>query len=324
MQKIKMALLFFLLFSATQLFAEDLSMQQYRELLRDYRNGQHSSTASKLINFGVKSLIERNNDLSQVLDPLRLKEKKTIIAAIALQAETAVQSTESNRAIYINEAIALAKLLDVKQATAIEEELHLAVSLSLYRRLQIVDALRFIEPVAERFDSTVAIQYAFANLAELNGSLIFLAKARQAYEHILSLQPENTLAQIRLGRVLSVLGHSSEAIAILKTAVFKLNNFAHRTIGLLSLGNAYRASGDLLQARHYYREAFTIDPTSQPAAVSLSHTLRELGEDQQSRKVIQTSMKTVVTNRMDSWTVYQLGDSVNAAVIWQNFRAKFK
>ena len=230
------------------------------------------------------------------------------------------------RNFYLDEAVALSSALGRGEGIVLTRDIHLAVAYSLFRRYRVVDALAVLDPVAERFPEDAAVQYAFGNLAELSGfiegSERKLIRARAAYESVLARNPNHARARMRLGRVLVLRSEPEAGTRHLEASLETLVDPAHRTIALLSLGDAARSSGRLEDASGLYVRALREDPQCQSAAVALSHTLRQLGDGAGAQDVISKSMENVERFAPpDSWLAYRLGDSSRAKELWDELRS---
>ena len=315
--------------------AEELTLAKYREILVTYRDGRFAVAADQLLAFELASVSLRNDELPAVLDLERPSERRDLLAAVVLHAEAALRSIGGSavgsgdtvrRNFYLDEAVALSSALGRGEGIVLTRDIHLAVAYSLFRRYRVVDALAVLDPVAERFPEDAAVQYAFGNLAELSGfiegSERKLIRARAAYESVLARNPNHARARMRLGRVLVLRSEPEAGTRHLEASLETLVDPAHRTIALLSLGDAARSSGRLEDASGLYVRALREDPQCQSAAVALSHTLRQLGDGAGAQDVISKSMENVERFAPpDSWLAYRLGDSSRAKELWDELRS---
>ena len=310
--------------------AEELALDKYREILATYREGSFTVAADQLLTFELASVSRRNEELPAVLDLDRPSDRRDLMAAIVLQADTALRSDDTlRRNFYLGEVGALLISLGRGEGLFLQRDIHLAVAYSLFRRYRIVDALAVLDPVAERYPEDTAVQYAFGNLAELSGfidgSERKLLRARAAYENILARNPNDARARMRLGRVLLALREPEAGRLQLEASLETLVDPAHKAIALLSLGDAARSSGRLEDASVLYDQALHEDPQCQSAAVALSHTLRQLGDAARARDVVRKSMENI--ERFvppDSWLAYRLGDSTRAKELWDKLRSRIR
>ena len=306
---------------------EELTLDKYREILATYRGGSFTVAADQLLTFELSSVSRRNEELPAVLELDRPSDRRDLVAAVVLQAETALRSDDTvRRNFYLGEVGALLKSLGRGEGLFLQRDIHLAVAYSLFRRYRVAEALSVLDPVAERYPEDTAVQYAFGNLAELlgfiDGSERQLLRARAAYENVLARNPNDARTRMRLGRVLLALRESEAGRLQLKASLETLVDPAHKTIALLSLGDAARSSGRLEEASVLYDQALQEDPQCQSAAVALSHTLRQLGDVAKSRDVVTKSMENIERfPPLDSWLAYRLGDSTKAKELWDTLRS---
>ena len=310
--------------------ADELTLDTYRELLATYRDGRFTVAADKLLAFERASVSLRNDELPGVLDLDRPSERRDLVAAIVLHADTALRTGDRiRRNFYLDEAVDLSISLGRGEGVLLQRDIHLAVAYSLFQRYLVVDALGILEPVAERFPEDAAVQYAFGNLAELSGwlegSKPNLVRARAAYGSVLARNPDDARSRMRLGRVLLLLNEPKAATIQLEASLQTLVDPAHKTIALLSLGDVARSSGRLEDASILYGEALREDPQCQSAAVALSHTLRQLGDDRRARDLMEKSMEDIGRFAPpDSWLAYRLGDSTRAKELWDTLRSRIR
>ena len=237
--------------------ADELTLDTYRELLATYRDGRFTVAADKLLAFERASVSLRNDELPGVLDLDRPSERRDLVAAIVLHADTALRTGDRiRRNFYLDEAVDLSISLGRGEGVLLQRDIHLAVAYSLFQRYLVVDALGILEPVAERFPEDAAVQYAFGNLAELSGwlegSKPNLVRARAAYGSVLARNPDDARSRMRLGRVLLLLNEPKAATIQLEASLQTLVDPAHKTIALLSLGDVARSSGRLEDASILY------------------------------------------------------------------------
>jgi tetratricopeptide (TPR) repeat protein len=112
-------------------------------------------------------------------------------------------------------------------------------------------------------------------------------EARRYYESAVKIDPEADLARLRLGVV-------SWRLRELETAANRLREVTERSqltrplfLAHLFLGRVHEDESRLEEAEAEYRQALTLDPGAQSAAVALSHVLRLRGDGEGARQVLQ-------------------------------------
>jgi tetratricopeptide (TPR) repeat protein len=323
--------------SPGQPVAEEITLKRYIELVTTYREGEYRDSADRLVAFGLEDLSETNEEFVNALDLRRsnVNKQKQLLAAILLLTEAALLNPIPEESdFYLNEAMVLSVWLGItgmgeEKGTEFLQKLHIAAAYRLFYQRRIIDALRVLSPAAARFRSDASTQFAFGTLAEIVGWMLGsadrLQEAGSTYERALSVEPGNARAEVRLGRVLTLLGEYDTAIPHLENALVSLSDKHHRTVGLLSLGDAFRKTGRLERGVELYEEAVRLDPKCQAAFVVLSHTLRELGKNEQSESIIASSLDSSKGAASDdSWTRYLMGDSSQHAALWRELRAELQ
>jgi tetratricopeptide (TPR) repeat protein len=318
------------LFSAPTLQAQQLTAERHRELIEDYRAGNHDEAAEALSGFGREVVRKRDTEFLAALDLDRPADRKRLLAGVLLLTETAVVSAVTAASdFYLDEAERLTTSFGEEEGIALQKDIHLAASYRLFNEGRVADALRVIEPAALRYPMDPSLQFAFGSLAELTGSRRtsgdLLEKARVAYESILLVEPANSSAALRLGRVLCLQRKYQEAAPRLRSALVSIDALPERVVGLLSLGNAMRATGSPEAALDLYRTALELDPNSQAGTVVLAYTLRELGSHEEAAAVLDSSLRPAFgASSSDSFQLYIMADSRSYALRWSELRARMR
>jgi tetratricopeptide (TPR) repeat protein len=318
------------LLSAPTLQAQELTTERYRALIEDYRAGNHDEASDALSGFGREETRKRDTEFLAGLDLDRPADRRHLLAAILLLTETAVVSTLAAASdFYLDEAVRLTTSLGEEEGIALQKDIHLAASYRLFDEGRVGDALRVIEPAAFRYPTDPSLQFAFGSLAELIGprraATDLLEKARVAYESVLLVEPANSSAALRLGRVLCLQRKFQEAAPRLRSALASVDARPERVVGLLSLGNALRATGSPEAALDLYRTALELDPNSQAATVVLAYTLRELGSQEEAAAVLESSFGPAFgASSADSFQVYIMADSDSHLERWSELRSRMR
>jgi tetratricopeptide (TPR) repeat protein len=307
-------------------FPEELTLSVYRGLVSEYRDGSFRSAAERLVQFERERVGELNDTLLRTLDIERLDERRVLRSAILLSAEAALSArTPGGTDFFLNEAMRLsARLEDGAESEELRKRIHVAVAYSLYRRHRIADALRVLEPAARRYDSDPEVQFAFGSLTELSGWLnsraSLLEQAAGAYRRTLDARPDHSRALVRLGRVLVLLGEHEAALPYVQSGLEHGVPNAEHVVGLLSLGDVLRKKSSVGEAIEAYRNARSIDPDSQAAAVALANALWVSGRMDEARALVDESFAINEKDTDDSIQEYMMGDSSSHFVLWSLLR----
>jgi tetratricopeptide (TPR) repeat protein len=310
--------------------ARELTVEDFRAFVEDYRNGNHSEAAQALRDSEPKTLSARSVEFLAGLDLDRPADRQRLFAGILLLTESALLLTSPDvRDAYLDEAVKLTTTLAEEEGIALQKELHLAASYRLFHQRRVMDALHVLEPAVARYPSDSSLQFGLGTLLELGGWLqsspALLERARGAYEAILVLEPGDARAALRLGRVLCLLRRYEDAVPHLRSAVSAELSVPERVVGLLSLGDALRDAGSAEEGLGFYREALDLDPSSQAARVALSYTLRETGRLEEARGVLEPgfALATDIPGP-DSFQRYLRADSDSHDERWRALRERLR
>lgn len=179
--------------------------------------------------------------------------------------------------------------------------------------------------------------------------------ARQAFEQLLRLQPDDAQARLRLGVIHARAGRPLRAVAQLRRATELRPDWAE---AWLRLGTATFRAGNILEAERPLRRALELDPGLWPATVSLASVLersrrldearallvplarlpappptvamtwagllRRLGEPEVALPVVQASLRTTMPAAERGLLLHALGDLLDDLGRWEEAFAAFE
>lgn len=149
----------------------------------------------------------------------------------------------------------------------------------------------------------------------------WLKDARDAYVRCLEADPTRAETRVRLGRVLWRLGEGEAARQALEGALSRTGDRALLYLAHLFLGRVHEDAGRLEPARAAYREAASLDPDAQAAAVALSHVLLLRGEPESSRQVLRTALgKAGRRPERDAYWNYLASNAAKANALYLELR----
>jgi tetratricopeptide (TPR) repeat protein len=135
-----------------------------------------------------------------------------------------------------------------------------------------------------------------------------LAEAKRDLETALAIDPDLHEARLRLGRVLWRLERPAQARPVLDAVVQRTQDPRLLYLAHLFLGRLDESDGGAAAAIAHYSAARARDPTSQAAAVALSHALIVGGDDAEGRAVLAQAVDQAPrANRNDAFMTYHLG-----------------
>lgn len=318
-----------------------LPPSEYRQLVRAYQGGARSSAIERLLAVGTESLEQRNADLLRGLELTRPDEKRLWLATMLLHAEAGSRAPTVNGSdLYLDEFQRLTTTLSPKEGRELQSTVHLAVAYRLYADRRIVDALRVITPVAQRFPENLAVQRAYGSLLEIvgwtHGRPAQLERAVDVFERILGADPSDFETRVRLGRVLGLLGIVPRSVDALRAALIEMDagpraerartrSEALRFVALLALGDGLRRSGELARALSIHEQAHGLAPRSQPARVALAMTLRLLGRREQAATVLlDGASRRIRHGQVLLWNDYLMANSDVQNTMWAALWARVK
>jgi tetratricopeptide (TPR) repeat protein len=162
---------------------------------------------------------------------------------------------------HLPEAIRQFKTLLEENRQSIQANFYLAVA--YYRSGRLDDAVKALE-------ATLMIASDYEPARELLGTIWLskkdYARARQQFEHLVAVAPENFGAHYNLGILAMREGRTQDAERELRAAARADSSSAQPHA---ALGSFYFAKGDLNRARDEFRQAVAIDPHNEDSQKAL-------------------------------------------------------
>jgi Tfp pilus assembly protein PilF len=121
----------------------------------------------------------------------------------------------------------------------------------------------------------------------------------------LDLAPDRLETRLRLGRVLSLRGHSAEARTLLSAVAVGPDARISYLAGLF-LGGLEDAAGDSTAAAGWYARAAARMPAAQTARLAASELQHRAGERQKAAAVLPAAIGP--NNTLDPWWAYLFGE----------------
>jgi hypothetical protein len=146
---------------------------------------------------------------------------------------------------------------------------------------------------------------------------------RRAVEHA----PEMAEAHLRLGRVLGLQGHHTEAVAELRQALTLLDDEELRYDGELFAGAEEEALGSYEAAAELYEQAAARYPGAQSPLIALSQLARRRGDRAGALAAMERMYALPPPGdqaRHDPWWVYKIAQARNADDLLDELRAPFR
>jgi tetratricopeptide (TPR) repeat protein len=129
---------------------------------------------------------------------------------------------------------------------------------------------------------------------DISSRIRFLREAaRKAYQEALSADPNLAEARLRLGRVQWYLGQVKEARVCFETVLAKAGPHDVHYLAHLFFGRLLEDEGELEKAEEHYRNAWSMQPSSEIAAVAVSHARFLRGDLDSARTILKDGLEAV-------------------------------
>lgn len=310
--------------------AMDFTVEEYAELVHRYLQGDYLGAGSALSKVGVEQVLEAADDYMTrwLIDP-------QIKAAALIHTEVALSTGGPELTLHIETARKWIQMLEESGRQSFERRWYLVLGYGYQTELRLWEAVPVLETALKVFPDDVEIRKAYATLSETAGWIRddskLLEDARKQYHIILEIESDDAEVHVRLGRVLTLLGRSDEAMAALSRGIEGTDDPELRLAAFLILGDLYRDRGELPEAIQFYRQALETDPNCQSAAVSLAYGLHKAGEAAGSYRVMEQFLAARESShnyergygsQLDLWWRYLLGNSDQFGVLLRELRSE--
>jgi tetratricopeptide (TPR) repeat protein len=296
-------------------------MRSYAELMGEYYHEKHISAARALAEMPSGSV----EDALEYFEKAQLGETDLRTAAM-LHTDVALTIGSSQRLHLEAARNYLERDEDSEGQRAFRYKWSMTVGYYFHHFIRSPEALYFFD-AARRFNpEEPEIDLAMGAVHEAEGwrnkelKMIYGADYRRAfnrtlnraetyYRRTLKANPDHIEAHLRLGHVLKLRQHRSEALEELTWVLEHVEDPGFESIAHLLRGDIHRAGDDFSEAILSYREAVAADPSCQPVATALSHALHRTGDLDGARDVLQRffELKGTRWGRLDAWWRYLYG-----------------
>jgi tetratricopeptide (TPR) repeat protein len=147
-------------------------------------------------------------------------------------------------------------------------------------------------------------------------------RAEDLLRRSVAIDPAFTEAQLRLGRILVVLGRHDEGLKVLQRALADAPDYRLRYFAHLFSGDAQQSLGRVDDAQRSYERALELYPDAQAARMGLASALRSTGGDALAAllPVLETAPGS---HSHDPWWDYYDGDAAQVPELLEQLRAPF-
>ncbi len=149
-------------------------------------------------------------------------------------------------------------------------------------------------------------------------------RAESLLRKALAADPRLVEASLRLGRVLTELERSEEALPHLRMAIETATDSALAYYAHLFMGEAMHALGKRDDARRHYENAIAVFPDSQAARLALGFVLRSEGDREAARTAIAPALEPSPRSKDDDpWWDYYDGEARHVERLLDELRAPY-
>jgi tetratricopeptide (TPR) repeat protein len=313
--------------------SETRLLEDYRELVDEYRRGESDRAITAIIGWTPE-------DMARVAGRLTAAQKSPAApakpAAMILAMFPAAVMLHTEAGLYLSwkgdgkaawrqwsQALVVAETSPTEPQAEFLRAWYRAFGLFCTGSYIATDAIRVLDRGRARFPDDALLALALAQAYESRGTSLAgggagpaqvqasaadLNAAERIYRELLSGDPSQAEARLRLGRVLELRGQRDQALAEMREAAAS----SDKRVQYLS----HLYAGDLLQrqsrtpeARPQLAQALVAWPSGQAAALSLAEILHAAGDVQAAAKTLATALGAGASMLTpDPFRTYQCGD----------------
>jgi tetratricopeptide (TPR) repeat protein len=135
----------------------------------------------------------------------------------------------------------------------------------------------------------------------------FLSRAERAYREAMALDTSHEEAALRLGRVLSLMQRTDEAMPLLQHMQQRTSDGYLRYLSSIFLARIHEQRGQLEHAEEHYAAAIRLYPTAQAASLGLAFVRFKRGQRGAAGDTVKAMLSPARGERTDPWWLYDLG-----------------
>jgi tetratricopeptide (TPR) repeat protein len=308
-------------------------MEDYRELVYEYRRGEQDRSITAIIGWS-------DADMARVRGRFTAVQKSpaasTTPAAMILAMLPAAVMLHTEAGLYLSwkgdakaawrqwsQALAVAEASPTDSQAGFLRAWYRAFGLFCTGSYIATDAIRVLDLGRARFPDDALIALALAQAYEARGTSLAgsgagpgrlqassadLGAAEGIYRELLSRDPSQAEARLRLGRVLELRGQRDQALAEMGQAAAAPDKRV-QYLSHLFAGDLLRRQSRIPEARQQLAQALAAWPSGQAAALSLAETLHAAGDGEAAAKTLATALGAGASMPTpDPFRTYQCGD----------------
>jgi len=196
---------------------------------------------------------------------------------------TAEAAGNCNRLEHVHKAVASALDVLAKRPLFVPELVSLCQAIGAWSRLaEVLEA-----EASRREDATEKVQFLLQAATTLLEHGEDASNAHRVATLVRSLQPESLDGAIVLAKASIALGHTDEAIQVLREAAQRVRGQRSVTASIyVEIGKAYLAVDDLLEAAEALKEAFAADWRTRDVALLLGQVSIDIGDEKTAERAL--------------------------------------
>jgi len=313
--------------------SETRLMEDYRELVYEYRRGEQDRSITAIIGWS-------DADMARVTGRFTAAQKSpaasTKPAAMILAMLPAAVMLHTEAGLYLSwkgdakaawrqwsQALAVAEASPTESQAGFLRAWYRAFGLFCTGSYIATDAIRVLDLGRARFPDDALIALALAQAYEARGTSLAgsgagpaqvqassadLGAAEGIYRGLLSRDPPQAEARLRLGRVLELRGQRDQALAEMGQAAAAPDKRV-QYLSHLFAGDLLRRQSRIPEARQQLAQALAAWPSGQAAALSLAETLHAAGDVEAAAKTLATALGAGASMPTpDPFRTYECGD----------------
>lgn len=180
--------------------------------------------------------------------------------------------------------------------------------------VRIPEARAVLESAVLEFPNDRELRLALGTLYEtaawVQDNSAFLNQAEQQLRTVVASEPDSVEARLRLGRVLAMQNKADEALTELAWVLSRTEDPQFQLVAYITIGGIRKGESELDAAIESYREALSLDPTCQVAAIALAHAQHANGDREGSLRLLEQFFEQAeLGSGGDLWFRYLLGHS---------------
>jgi tetratricopeptide (TPR) repeat protein len=313
--------------------SETRLMEDYRELVYEYRRGEQDRSITAIIGWS-------DADMARVTGRFTAAQKSpaasTKPAAMILAMLPAAVMLHTEAGLYLswkgdakaawrqwNQALAVAEASPTESQAGFLRAWYRAFGLFCTGSYIATDAIRVLDLGRARFPDDALIALALAQAYEARGTSLAgsgagpaqvqassadLGAAEGIYRDLLSRDPPQAEARLRLGRVLELQGQRDQALAEMGQAAAAPDKRV-QYLSHLFAGDLLRRQSRIPEARQQLAQALAAWPSGQAAALSLAETFHAAGDVDAAAQTLATALGAGASMPTpDPFRTYQCGD----------------